>query len=218
MAWKSVQSIDVCGDDLLSARVADTGSAQALATALRLSGDWLETVAGIDSVVVRFDAAMMDATTARARLAKVLAGEIPPFVAPDVEFEIPVVYGGEYGPDLEDVCNRLGLDADEFIALHTGRGYVVDLVGFTPGFVYVGGLDDRLIVPRRSEPRQHVPAGSVGIADGRSGLYALPGPGGWPLVGRTPFRLFDNDAAEPFPIRAGMRIRFKAVTADEAGL
>jgi len=110
------------------------------------------------------------------------------------------------------------LSANELIALHTGQEYRVDLVGFTPGFVYIGGLDDVLHVPRRRQPRQHVEAGSVGIADGRTGLYALSGPGGWPLIGRTTFKLFDPRAAEPFPIRAGMRIRFVSISAAEAGL
>jgi allophanate hydrolase len=191
--------------------------AQALAAHLRNSGDWLEAVPGIDTVVVRFDAATIDAAEARRRFARVLAGEIPSFEAPDALIEIPVVYGGDQGPDFDAVCEALGLSGEEFIALHTACEYVVELVGFTPGFVYVGGLDDRLLVPRRGEPRQEVPPGSVGIADGRTGLYALPGPGGWPLVGWTPFTLFDRNAENPFPIEAGMRIRFIAIEADGQG-
>ena len=85
------------------------------------------------------------------------------------------------------------------------------MLGFTPGFAYIGGLDERLNIDRLPEPRQHVPAGSVGIAGGRSGLYSLPGPGGWPLVGRTSRKLFDATADDPFTLSAGARVIFTAV-------
>ena len=109
------------------------------------------------------------------------------------------------------------MTTDEFIALHTGSEYTVEMLGFTPGFAFIGGLDERLRVPRRKEPRLRVDAGSVGIADGRTGLYAMASPGGWTLVGRTPLRLFDAKAEEPFALRAGTRIRFKPIEASEWG-
>lgn len=210
-------SIDVAGDDVLSVAIDSPDDVHAFAEYLRSTGDWLEAVPGIASVAVRFDAATIDASVARDRLLAALAVErnLPDVIAEQVE--IPVVYGGEFGPDLADVCSRLGLEPADFIALHTAGEYRAELVGFTPGFVYVGGLDPRLRVSRRAEPRQHVPAGSVGIADGRTGLYALRGPGGWPLIGRTPFELFRRDDDDPFPISAGMRIRFVAIDASEAG-
>ena len=121
---------------------------------------------------------------------------------------------GDEGPDLEALCKELGMSKAELVSLHTGTEYRVDMVGFTPGFAFIGGLDERLNVPRRKEPRQRVAAGSVGIADGRSGLYALASPGGWTLIGRTPFPLFDPQADNPFPVQAGMRIRFTAVEPD----
>ena len=145
-----------------------------------------------------------------------LALGIPPLQASEDLLEIPVVYGGEFGPDFEDLCRQLGLSRDEFISLHTGIEYRVDMVGFTPGFAFIGGLDERLHAPRRKEPRQRVEAGSIGIADGRTGLYALASPGGWSLVGRTPAKLFDAEAMEPFMLRAGMRIRFHAISVVEA--
>jgi len=211
-------TLEFCGDDLLSIHVASPADAQALAEQLRASGAWREVVPGIDSVVVQFDAAAVTINIASQRVADELAQGIVATKRSDVLFEIPVVYGGDFGPDLEEVCEQTGLTAKELIALHTAHEYSVDLVGFTPGFVYVGGLEDVLHVPRRKQPRQHVEAGSVGIADGRTGLYALPGPGGWPLIGRTTFKLFDPHAEEPFPVRAGMRIRFVSVSAAEAGL
>ena len=215
---KEAGTIEFCGDDLLSINVASPADAQALAEALRASGDWSEVVPGIESVVVQFDATAITIEEVNKRVGELLAKGVPPLESLDVLLEIPVVYGGDFGPDFDDVCIQSGLSAEELIALHTGSEYRVDLIGFTPGFVYVGGLDDKLSVPRRKEPRQHVPAGSVGIADGRTGLYALPGPGGWPLIGRTTFILFDPAADEPFPVRAGMRIQFVAIGAVEAGL
>ena len=202
-------------DDLVSLSADDPPEAQALAAHLREDDAWLEVVAGIDSVVVRFDATVMDTQMARRRIDDLLAGGIPPLPSQEGLIEIPVVYGGEYGPDLEDVCRQLGLSIDEFVALHTDTDYRVDMVGFTPGFAFVGGLDPRLRVPRRKEPRQRVEAGSIGIADGRTGMYAVASPGGWMLIGRTSYKLFDANAADPFPIRAGMRVRFIAISADD---
>jgi KipI family sensor histidine kinase inhibitor len=204
-----------CADDQFSIATATPRDAQALAAQIRDNGHWLEVVPGIDSVVVRFDAVTTTPHEARAALQAMLDRGIEPLAASDTLVEIPVVYGDEYGPDLADLSQQTGLSVDEIVALHTAMEYEVDMVGFTPGFAFIGGLDEKLRVPRRKEPRQQVPAGSVGIADGRTGLYALASPGGWTLIGRTPFKLFDPAAAEPFPIQPGMRVRFRAIPADE---
>lgn len=201
-------------DDLVSLSVEDSREAQALAVYLRDHDDWLEVVAGIDSVVVRFDAARVDADTAKARIDEALSRGNPVLPADDALLEIPIVYGGEYGPDLEELCAELGMTQAEFVTLHRGREYRVEMIGFTPGFAFIGGLDERLQVPRRKQPRQRVAAGSVGIADGRTGIYALASPGGWTIVGRTPMALFEPKADDPFVIRAGMRIRFVATSDD----
>ena len=202
-------------DDLFSLSVDGPQDAQAIAAHLMLQETWLDVVAGIDSVVVRFDAAAMDAATAQRQIEASLAAEIPPLQHCDELLEIPVVYGGNSGPDLDDLCAALGLSNEAFVALHTGREYRVDMIGFTPGFAFIGGLDDRLRAPRRKQPRQRVEAGSVGIADGRSGIYSVASPGGWNLIGRTSSVLFDANAAEPFRVHAGMRIRFKSVLAKD---
>ena len=217
MSWNLTESTFVltrCGDDLFCIAVDTPQAAQALAAALNEADDWLEVVPGIASVLVRFDAVVHGDDEARQKIAAVIAGGIDGRDIPGELLEIPVVYGGEYGPDLEALAEAAGLSQDELIARHTCDEYSVDMVGFTPGFAFVGGLDACFQVPRRAEPRQRVAAGSVGIADGRTGLYAMASPGGWNIIGRTPCRLFDPDAADPFALKAGMRVRFRAVAAD----
>lgn len=203
------------GDDLFSVTTESPQDAQALASQMRDSGDWLEVIPGIDSVVLQFDAATYDGDDVRQTIESALAAGIEPLQISQSLVEIPVIYGGEYGPDLNALCEKIGLSADDVIALHTGREYTVDMIGFTPGFAFIGDLDERLRVPRRKEPRQRVEAGSVGIADERTGLYAMASPGGWTIIGRTPSRLFDPNAEQPFVLGAGTRVRFTAISADE---
>jgi len=201
------------GDDLISISVANSREAQDLALRLRESKAYLEAVAGIDSVVVQFDIASKDRNEIEKQIAEVMAQPGNTHASAQPVVEIPVCYGGEAGPDLAGVCEQLGMTREEFIALHSGREYEVDLVGFTPGFAYIGGLDKQLNVSRRQEPRVCVPAGSVGIAGGMTGLYALQGPGGWPLIGRTSFILFDAAAVDPFVLTPGSKVVFVSVAA-----
>lgn len=204
-----------CGDDLVAVELADTRACQALADHLRESGDWIECVAGIASCVAQFDSATVSLDQAKQRLASAVDQV---HVADDEEsglVEIPVCYGGVCGADLGAICEQLGLSPQEFVELHAGREYRIDMLGFTPGFAFIGGLDAALNVPRRREPRVRVESGSIGIAGGRTGIYTLSGPGGWPLVGRTPAKLFDASADEPFQLRAGMRIRFVPISHEE---
>jgi KipI family sensor histidine kinase inhibitor len=190
--------------------------AQALAAKLSEAGGWLDVVPGIDSVVARFDALATSAENAREAIDAILQKGVEPIKRGDELVEIPVVYGGAGGPDLEELSAATGLSPEEIVRLHTAREYRVDMVGFTPGFAFIGGLDERLRVPRRKEPRQCVPAGSVGIADERTGLYALASPGGWTLIGRTAYRLFDATAEQPFALSPGMRVRFRAVPGEDS--
>ena len=205
----------LCGDDLVGVNIEGTRQCQALADYLRASGEWIECVAGISSCVARFDSASLGIDVAIQRLAQAVARSPSPEDGASERVEIPVCYGGTCGPDLGDLCEQLGLTPAEFVELHSGREYRVDMLGFTPGFAFIGGLDDALNVPRRREPRVRVEAGSIGIAGGRTGIYTLAGPGGWPLVGRTPSRLFDAHAPEPFKLSAGMRVRFVPISHDE---
>ena len=207
--------ITLCGDDLVAVECTDTASAQALADHLRSSGEWLECVAGIASCVAQFDLAVISAEQARQRMSSALHDVPPARDTETVVIEVPVCYGGEHGPDLDDVCEFLGINREAFITSHTDKEYGVDMLGFTPGFAFIGGFDEASDVPRRSQPRVRLEAGSIGIAGGRTGIYTLPSPGGWQIVGRTPMRLFDGAAEQPFRLRAGMRVRFVAIGPEE---
>ena len=128
---------------------------------------------------------------------------------------IPVCYGGVFGPDLEFVAQHAGLASEEVIRRHTAPQYLVHMIGFAPGFPYLGGLDARLATPRRPEPRPLVPAGAVGIAGPQTGIYSLPTPGGWQLIGRTPLALFNAEWEKPSRLRAGQQLRFVAISEAE---
>lgn len=128
--------------------------------------------------------------------------------------EIPVLYGGEAGPDLNFVAEHNGLTPEEVIRRHTAPSYLVYMLGFTPGFPYLGGMDESIAAPRLKTPRVRIPAGSVGIAGTQTGVYPINSPGGWQLIGRTPLRLFDMEGENKFLLKAGQRVRF--VPIDEA--
>lgn len=128
--------------------------------------------------------------------------------------EIPVCYGGTFGPDLPFVAEHAGLTEKEVMELHAGREYRIYMLGFLPGFPYLGGLDERLFTPRLPTPRTAIPAGSVGIGGEQTGVYPIASPGGWQVIGRTPLKLFDPSAGR-LPYAAGDRIWFKPITQDE---
>ena len=129
--------------------------------------------------------------------------------------DVPVCYGGDLGPDLSDVAQFAGCQGDHVIALHTERDYRVYLVGFVPGFAYMAEVDPRIARPRRSSPRTAVPAGSVAIAGGQTGIYPSVTPGGWNIIGRTPLAPYDSQRREPFLFRPGDRVRFRSIGLDE---
>jgi conserved hypothetical protein TIGR00370 len=124
------------------------------------------------------------------------------------EVVIPVIYGGQHGPDLPLVADHSGLSPKQVVELHSSANYVVWFLGFQPGFAYLGGLSPQLAMPRRAEPRVQVPAGSVGIGGELTGIYPLTTPGGWQLIGRTTLALFDARKEEPVLLRAGDTVRF----------
>jgi len=124
------------------------------------------------------------------------------------EVAIPVCYGGAFGPDLDEVAAHAGLSADEVVARHAAGRYRVYMLGFLPGFAYLGGVDPTIAMPRRDTPRTAVPAGSVGIAGVQTGVYPLECPGGWRLIGRTPVSMFDATQQRPARLLPGDIVRF----------
>lgn len=134
--------------------------------------------------------------------------------APEV-VHVPVLYGGEAGPDLQYVAEYNGLAEEDVIRIHSSADCLVYMLGFTPGFCYLGGMDKRIATPRQETPRLKIPAGSVGIAGEQTGIYPMKSPGGWQLIGRTPLRLFNPDSKPEFLFKAGDYIRFYPVDQDE---
>ncbi|NQW19029.1 MAG: 5-oxoprolinase subunit PxpB [Chloroflexi bacterium] len=130
-------------------------------------------------------------------------------------FTLPVQYGGEGGPDLERVAEHNNVTPDEVVRIHTSGVYRVFMLGFLPGFPYLGGMDERIATPRLATPRISVPAGAVGIAESQTGVYPMESPGGWNLIGLTPVQFFDPNVSPPVPIQPGSFIRFESKTADE---
>lgn len=130
-------------------------------------------------------------------------------------FEIPVCYGGEYGPDIQNIADHAGLSVEEVIQIHTSRDYLIYMLGFLPGFTYLGGLDERIHTPRLANPRIRIPAGSVGIGGSQTGIYPMDSPGGWQLMGMTPVKTYDPDREVPILVEAGDYIRFVAIDEDE---
>jgi inhibitor of KinA len=129
--------------------------------------------------------------------------------------EIPACYDPEFALDIDDVARRANISASEVIRLHSATEYRVACIGFVPGFPFLTGLPKKLATPRRDVPRKEIPTGSVGIGGAQTGIYPLRSPGGWNLIGRTPLRLFDPDKNPPTLLRAGDRVRFRAITREE---
>ena len=172
----------------------------------------IETVPAYASLLVRFDPLQTDADVLRRLLERLEAEGAAVGEDAGRIVEIPVCYGGDFGPDLPFVAAHAGVDEAEAIRLHSGRTYRIYMLGFLPGFPYLGGLDARLHTPRLDAPRTRIPAGSVGIGGQQTGIYPLDSPGGWRLIGRTPLKL---DDAERLPYRAGDRIRFTPIGREE---
>lgn len=129
--------------------------------------------------------------------------------------EIPVCYGGDHGPDLDEIARAHDLTPDDVVSIHTAGNFLVYMVGFMPGFAYLGGLSERIATPRRKTPRTAVPAGTVGIGGSQTGVYPLVSPGGWNLIGRTPRAIFDIRRENPTLLATGDRVRFRAITLAE---
>ncbi|MDR1734335.1 MAG: 5-oxoprolinase subunit PxpB [Oscillospiraceae bacterium] len=176
----------------------------------------LETVPTYTSLLVRYDPCKVsyDKLCERLRRRSDAQGSKAAAAAKRT-FVIPVCYGGAFGEDLPFVAAHNNLTEAEVIAIHTGTDYLIYMLGFLPGFAYLGGLDKRIHTPRLTNPRTKIPAGAVGIGGEQTGIYPLASPGGWQLIGQTPVRPYDPNRKEPILYQAGDRIRFRAVSAQE---
>ncbi len=171
-----------------------------------------DAVVGYCSVTVYFDPIRTDPEWLEGELRDAATGMPTAAVRDGATVDVPVVYGGVFGPDLQDVADFAGCSTDEVVDRHSSRSYRVYLVGFVPGFAYMAEVDSRIAAPRRSTPRTSVPAGSVAIAGGQTGIYPDTTPGGWNIIGRTPLRPFDPSRDEPSLFKAGDQVRFHPIS------
>ena len=175
-----------------------------------------DVVPAFASFAVHFDPIVADVTTLRDVIGRTVSGAAPDApVQEAVALEIPVCYGGSFGPDLPGVAAWAGYTAEQVVAAHTERSYRVFMVGFLPGFPYLAPVDDRIAMPRRDSPRPHVAAGSVGIAGRQTGIYPCDSPGGWQIIGRTPLILFDPVRDPTALVAPGQRVRFCPISPSE---
>ena len=136
-------------------------------------------------------------------------------IPPPTVIEIPVLYGGEMGPDIENVAEHNHKTVEEVIKIHTSEEYLIYMIGFIAGFPYLGGMSKEIATPRLKSPRVKIEGGSVGIAGEQTGIYPVASPGGWQLIGRTPLKLYDAEREKPVLLEAGQYIKFAAVTEEE---
>ena len=175
-----------------------------------------ELVPSYSAVCVHYDSEQISYDQLLERLNNLEIKELSSESASQKIVEIPVCYGGEYGPDLAFVAEHNGLSPEEVIAIHSGGTYLVYMLGFLPGFAYMGGMDERIATPRLTSPRARIPAGSVGIAGGQTGIYPLASPGGWQLIGRTPVKMFAMEGETGrFALSAGDRVKFVPITEEQ---
>lgn len=177
---------------------------------------FIEYVPAFTTVTAFYDPLVTDYETVKALFIEMLtmiSGEVQHVET--ITVDIPVLYGGTQGPDLSFVAARAGLSEMEVVTLHSAESYLVHMIGFAPGFPYLGGLNDKLATPRKEIPELKIPAGAVGIAGVQTGIYPIATPGGWQIIGQTPLRLFDPERNPPALLKAGDRLRFVAITEDE---
>ncbi len=206
-------NIQTAGDDLLRVTASDVTVLRRLGRSLRDASAFPEVVDGVDTLTVLIDPLKDDAASAEASIRAAISALDDGSVT-DLDIKtLDVTFGGENGPDMQVVCDALSLAEEEFVAHLCRAELSVDMLGFVPGFAYIKGLPERFHVPRLNTPRQSVAAGSLGIAAGMLGTYALSGPGGWPIIGRVETPLFSASSDEPFNLLPGMRIKLQPVGA-----
>ena len=167
------------------------------------------------SLLINYDPRVISYEEIRDRMQTILKIDVKADAARKKIYEIPVCYGGEFGPDLDNIAQHAGLSPEEVIQIHSSRDYLIYMLGFLPGFCYLGGLDERIHTPRLANPRLKISAGSVGIGGSQTGIYPLDSPGGWQLMGMTPVKTYDPQREVPILVEAGNYIRFIPIGKDE---
>lgn len=175
----------------------------------------VEVIPAYADVLVQFNPLLIDFRNLVLKLKSLLENEKESAFYPPKTMIIPVCYEGDFAPDLEEVCKYIHISKAELIAIHTSPAYLIYMMGFTPGFCYLGGMDKRIATPRKATPRLKIAAGAVGIAGEQTGIYPIESPGGWQIIGQTPLKMFDPTLKNPFPVQQGDCIRFKAVNSVE---
>jgi inhibitor of KinA len=168
----------------------------------------IETVPAYATLLVHYDPLLLSFTQIKKHLHVKIAQVEETISRTPRRVEVPVRYGGEFGPDLEFVASHCGLQVEDVIRIHSERTYTIYMMGFTPGFPYMGKLDNAIITPRLQTPRTRVPAGTVAIAGSQTGIYSIDSPGGWQLIGWTPLRLFAPELVTPFLFSPGDEVKF----------
>lgn len=212
-----------CGDRAVAIEFSDTVSEAANLKVLSLYASLaiapidgiLETIPTYRSLTVIYDPKLVRGASLGEELMQRATHDI---AAPQTGrlLEFPVLYGGEHQADLDELAALKNMSAADVIALHASAVYRVYMIGFAPGFAYLGGLPDILHTPRLAVPRQRIEAGAIGIGGRQSSINSVPGPSGWRFLGRTPFKLFDPAREKPFLLKAGDRITFRSIDIDEA--
>jgi KipI family sensor histidine kinase inhibitor len=167
-----------------------------------------ETVPTYRSLMIHYNSLELSLETLRSELEKAIVESANMSLLGSRRITVPVKYGGDYGPDIEDVAAHNEITPEDVIRIHSSMDYLVYMIGFTPGFPYLGELPRSIACPRLTTPRVKVPAGSIGIAGTLTGIYSLESPGGWRLIGRTPLKLFDERSDPPSLLQAGDYVRF----------
>ena len=175
----------------------------------------IELIPSYRSLLVTYDSLLADYASMEGAILSLIS-RVGVFTEPATEIvRIPVCYESPHSLDLDEVARHTGLKPEEVVELHSANAYLVYMLGFTPGFPYLGGMSERIATPRRLSPRTKIPAGSVGIADRQTGIYPMESPGGWNIIGRTPLSLFDHTREPPALLKAGQYIQFYPINADE---